>query len=66
VGKRELDHQEKLLLIQENGVVEVEHSLRRACMEHDGAHDQNGPVRQDYLARLQASTANRRHPLEFD
>jgi hypothetical protein len=42
--ERELDHREKLLLIQEHGVVEAERSLGRAHMEYDAANDQTGAI----------------------
>jgi hypothetical protein len=64
--ERELDHREKLLLIQEHGVVDAECSLRRACMEYDVANNQTGAVQQDYLAQLHDSTTGQRCSLEFD
>jgi hypothetical protein len=35
-------------------------------MEYNAAQDRTGAVRQDYLARLRASTAGRRCSLEFN
>jgi hypothetical protein len=64
--ERELDEQENALLTREHAMVEAERALERVRMECDTTHDRAGVIKHDYCAQLHASTASRRHSLEFD
>jgi hypothetical protein len=66
VWERGLDEREDAFLVREHGMVEAECALGRACMKCDAVHDHAITVREDYQARVQATTNGRWHSLEFD
>jgi hypothetical protein len=66
VRERELDSQENALMAREDNLVATERTLGRACMECDTECDRVEAVRQDYQAKMRASTTSCRHSLDFD
>jgi hypothetical protein len=53
-------------MAQEDDVAATKRTLGKACMECDVERDRAEAIRQDYQARLHASTASRRRFLDFD
>jgi hypothetical protein len=64
--ERELDNREGALAAWEDDLVAFECTLRRVRMEFDGKCDRAEAVRQDYQARLHASTIDYRCSFNFD
>jgi hypothetical protein len=65
IRERELDSRESTIAALEDGLATSEHTLGRECMERDTACTQAEAARQDYRARLCASTSSSKHSINF-
>jgi hypothetical protein len=66
VWERELDSRENALMAQEDDLAATECALGRARMESDTECDWVKTVRQDYRARMHASSTSCWRSLDFD
>jgi hypothetical protein len=63
--ERELDYREGTIVMWEEWMAAFECALGRACMERDAKRAEAEAVRQDYLARMRAFTANSKHTINI-